>query len=121
MGTRSLTFIHEMEDEYLKGDKVVCVFFRHFDGYPSGHGQDLADFLNGKKLVNGTMAVKLANHIQDISGAEIIHGDNYNYGQDHDYHVYFRNGEFCIQIDGMEPVKASEFNGKEMEKKLYED
>lgn len=27
--------------------------YRQYDGYPSGHGQELADFLNGKRLVNG--------------------------------------------------------------------
>ena len=136
MGTRSLTFIHEMDHGCLNDEKLVCVFFRHFDGYPSGHGQDLADFLKDKKLVNGkgpdfdkltmfnragTMAVKLVNHIQDISGAELLHGDDYDYGQYHDYHIYFREGEFCIAIDGMSPVLAKEFDGTAIEEELYSE
>jgi len=136
MSTRSLTYIHEMTDQYLTGENLVCVFYRHSDGYPSGHGQDLADWLKDKKLTNGvqfgedrsnkfnragTMAVKLVNHIQDISGAEIIFGDHFDKGQDHDYHVYFRDDQFWIQLDKMDPVKAIEFDGDSIEEKLWGD
>ena len=38
MGTRSLTVVKEEENELL-------VMYRQMDGYPSGHGQDLANFL----------------------------------------------------------------------------
>ena len=34
MGTRSLTFVYE-------GDKPFVNMYRQFDGYPSGHGQEL--------------------------------------------------------------------------------
>lgn len=46
MGTRSLTIVAE-------GETDVIVMYRQMDGYPSGHGQLLADFLKGKKIVNG--------------------------------------------------------------------
>ena len=38
MGTRSLTFVYE-------DNKPIVNMYRQFDGYPEGHGQELADFL----------------------------------------------------------------------------
>jgi len=56
MGTRSLTtFISTWKDEKtgkVKNDKIVTMY-RQYDGYPSGHGLELAEFLNQGKLVNG--------------------------------------------------------------------
>jgi len=56
MGTRSLTtFISTWKDEKtqkVKNEKIVTMY-RQFDGYPSGHGLELAEFLNQGKLVNG--------------------------------------------------------------------
>ena len=46
MGTRSLTtFI----DDHTKEE--IVVMYRHYDGYPSGHGKDLIDFLNKIKPI----------------------------------------------------------------------
>ena len=42
MGTRSLTFVY---DE----DTPLINMYRQYDGYPSGHGAELADFLNKSK------------------------------------------------------------------------
>lgn len=56
MGTRSLTtFIEKYNDEKtgkVKQNKIVTMY-RQYDGYPEGHGVELADFLDGGKLVNG--------------------------------------------------------------------
>ena len=50
MGTRSLTrFITQHGDEKIA---ITCVY-RQFDGYPSGHGKELADFLSSGTMVNG--------------------------------------------------------------------
>lgn len=47
MGTRSLTcFVDEDGEEFV-------TMYRQFDGYPSGHGADLAEFLSGIRMVNG--------------------------------------------------------------------
>ena len=46
MGTRSLTVFQEYDAE-------IVVMYRQFDGYPSGHGIDLSEFLAGGKMVNG--------------------------------------------------------------------
>jgi len=56
MGTRSLTkFIQTYKDGKsgkIKNQKIASVY-RQFDGYPSGHGLELAEFLTSGTLVNG--------------------------------------------------------------------
>ena len=42
MGTRSLTFVKEQNGR--KVSTYVCMY-RQYDGYPSGHGLELAEFL----------------------------------------------------------------------------
>jgi hypothetical protein len=49
MGTRSLTFIKDNGGEHL------ATVYRQFDGYPSGHGKDIAA-LADRKIVNGISA-----------------------------------------------------------------
>lgn len=46
MSTRSNTIIK------TGNQKIMCMY-RHSDGYPTGHGQDLVDFLEGMEIVNG--------------------------------------------------------------------
>lgn len=46
MGTRSITRI-------IENGKPLLTFYRQFDGYPSGHGLELAKFLSGIEFVNG--------------------------------------------------------------------
>lgn len=47
MGTRCLTVFKNEEGT------EIAVLYRQMDGYPEGHGQELADFLADKALVNG--------------------------------------------------------------------
>lgn len=59
MGTRSLTtFIDTYEGKNKKGEAVtkkskIVTMYRQYDGYPDGHGLQLAEFLAGGKMVNG--------------------------------------------------------------------
>lgn len=46
MGTRSITRI-------ILDGKPLLTFYRQFDGYPSGHGKEIADFMSGITIVNG--------------------------------------------------------------------
>lgn len=48
MGTRSLTYVYDDN-----GDSALVCMYRQYDGYPSGHGKELADFLMPLTLVNG--------------------------------------------------------------------
>lgn len=56
MGTRSLTIVVPGKGEHRSrthiGDSWICMY-RQFDGYPEGHGQELADFLKDTAIVNG--------------------------------------------------------------------
>jgi hypothetical protein len=96
MGTRSLTYV------YSDKTPVVCMY-RQFDGYPSGHGAELSEFLNGFEIVNGFAAVKpkLANSMGCLAAQMISHfkvgvGGFYlepveigqDCSQDYEYHVY---------------------------------
>ena len=110
MGTRSITHIHEnLSDE----EEIVCSFYRHWDGDPNGHGQDLKNWLTGKKLINGiganfeegrdfnragTIAVPLMQHIQNISGCEVIPTGDSGHGEEYTYDIYFRDGEFVVNV-----------------------
>lgn len=57
MGTRSLTVFVESdriaEGKVIKGQEIA-VLYRQYDGYyKDGHGQELVNFLKGKKITNG--------------------------------------------------------------------
>ena len=56
MGTRSLTRVIETykDDRTQKQVKKQLInMYRQYDGYPSGMGADLVEFLDGSKVVNG--------------------------------------------------------------------
>ena len=109
MGTRSLTFVYE---KY--GDKQMPIInmYRQFDGYPSGHGAELAEFLDGFRIVNGYSGdpVKTANGMSCLSAQLVANfkkesGGFYLYpvtakdcGQDYEYHILNIDGEFKIEV-----------------------
>lgn len=47
MGTRSLTVVLNG-----KGEEIITLY-RQYDGYPSGHGQELKRFLQDYRICNG--------------------------------------------------------------------
>ena len=96
MGTRSLTYVYE-------GKHPVVCLYRQYDGYPSGHGAELAEFLDGYEIVNGfgQKRAKLANGMGCLAAQMVAHfktevGNFYLHapvldrddGQDFEYHVY---------------------------------
>lgn len=96
MGTRCLTYVYEVNEP------IVCLY-RQFDGYPSGHGAELADFLNGIKGINGfsgkpemgtvangmgCLAAQLIAHFKKSVGGFYIHAITDSVGVDYEYHVY---------------------------------
>ena len=98
MGTRSLTFVYE-------GDKPVINMYRQFDGYPSGHGVELAEFLTPMKVINGIggnqnqpgrfangmgcLAAQMIAHFKDSVGGFYIHSvTDTDCWQDYEYHVF---------------------------------
>ena len=97
MGTRSLTYVYNGETP------IVCMY-RHFDGYPTGHGLELAEFLNRGRLVNGLnirdktivfngmgcLAAQMIAHFKQSPGGFYIHPVDMNQDcwQEYEYHVY---------------------------------
>jgi hypothetical protein len=96
MGTRSLTFVYD-------GETPLINMYRQFDGYPTGHGAELAEFLAPFTMVNGLqpgdqrktangmgcLAAQLIAHFKDGAGGFYIHPvTDTECGQDYEYHVY---------------------------------
>jgi hypothetical protein len=97
MGTRALTFVYDADNQ------PILNLYRQYDGYiENGHGSELAEFLAGKKLVNGfgkesndiangmgCLAASLVAHFKDTVGGFYIHSvTSTDCGQDYEYHVY---------------------------------
>jgi hypothetical protein len=98
MGTRSLTYVYG-------GETPIMCMYRQYDGYLSGHGQELANFLNELTLGNGIPKFgdlyTYANGMGDLAAQMIVWfkktpGGFYinpidfdqNCWQDYEYHVY---------------------------------
>jgi hypothetical protein len=96
MGTRSLTFVYD-------GETPIINMYRQYDGYPTGHGAELAEFLTPFTLVNGLgmnddrkiangmgcLAAQLIAHFKQTPGGFYIHPvTDTECGQDYEYHVY---------------------------------
>jgi hypothetical protein len=105
MGTRSLTFVYE---KYGQVQKPVVNMYRQFDGYPTGHGAELVDFLSVGRMVNGLaqtkttkeivfngmgcLAASLVAHFKKEPGQFYLHPtDVTDCGQDYEYHIYNDN------------------------------
>ena len=97
MGTRSLTFVYD-------DGKAIINMYRQFDGYPSGHGVELAEFLgsfaaitNGiamgeqRKTANGMgclAAQLICNFKKEAGGFYLYPTSAKDCGQEYEYHVY---------------------------------
>jgi hypothetical protein len=69
MGTRCLT---AFEDE---NGEEFALLYRQYDGYPEGHGAELAEFLEGKRLVNGMSGdeSKIFNGMGCLAASVVAH------------------------------------------------
>ena len=112
MGTRSQTKVIQQFTPYNsdeKIEKIICSMYRQFDGYLSGHGQDLADFLDDTPLVNGLsgdgncfngagcLAAQMVEHFKEGAGGIYLeHIDNE--GQGHDYQIICDEDKMEIRV-----------------------
>ena len=109
MGTRSLThFIerHTQKPKTARGkvkvtDTEIVVMYRQYDGYPSGHGIELAEFIAKGKLVNGfglddklvfngmgCLSAQVVAHFKEGPGGIYLHkAGTKDCWQDYDYYV----------------------------------
>ena len=121
MGTRCLTVLHDNDE------KEIAVLYRQFDGYPDGHGQELADFLKNKTVVNGIsfnmdaskifngpgcLAASIIAHFKDeVGGFYLYPAGTRDCWEDYIYHVRCEiNKEPEIEVEGGFTGPASDFN-----------
>ena len=98
MGTRSLTYVYE-------GETPIICMYRQYDGYPEGHGQELANFLNelaiGEGISGSPELFTYANGMGCLAAQMIVNfkkspGGFYIFAidshrdclQEYEYHVY---------------------------------
>ena len=134
MGTRSLTFVYDEDG------RTIISMYRQYDGYPSGHGKDLAEFLepitmvNGigiseaRKIANGSgcLAAQLVAHFKDGPGGIYLEPTTaVDCGQDYEYHIATR-GEgagltiTCHRIEDLRPFRRKKiFDGSIEEFKAF--
>ncbi len=105
MGTRSLTRVIETwkNDDGKQQKQMLVTMYRQYDGYPEGHGQELANFLKAGKVVNGLgmdnptkvfngagcLAAQMVSHFKgDSAGGIYIYPNNTKDAwQNYEYHV----------------------------------
>jgi hypothetical protein len=128
MSTRSLTIV---QDESLA---ELCVMYRHSDGYPTGHGDDLAKWLKGFKVVNGLsgqkgkvangmdcLAAQLVAHFKDGPGGIYLHPSGVRgAGEEYIYFVRPDHGGVILRVTNGEGKELfigapSTFDGEKVE------
>tara|TARA_R110000751_G_scaffold257615_1_gene357006 strand:+ start:151 stop:543 length:393 start_codon:yes stop_codon:yes gene_type:complete len=106
MGTRSLTHI-------IEKDNTLTTMYRQYDGYLSGHGNDLAEFLKEIQITNGYSGdtTNLANGMGCLTAQLIAHfkkecGNIYIYPPDakdcweeYTYFVYLKENKLKIKVE----------------------
>ena len=98
MGTRHLTYVYE------DSDTILLCMYGQWDGYPTGHGADLAEFLNSfdaivngipvgdkRKMANGMgcLAAQLVGHFKKDAGSFYIYPPKLGHDcwQEYEYHI----------------------------------
>mgnify|MGYP003627934658 CR=1 FL=1 len=105
MGTRSLTHILENKD-------TLTTMYRQYDGYLSGHGKELAEFLKEIQIVNGyssdtnniangmgCLTAQLIAHFKDGCGNIYIYPPNTkDCWEEFTYFVYLKDKSLKIKV-----------------------
>lgn len=105
MGTRSLTRVFQTwkNDDRKEEKQMLVTMYRQYDGYPSGHGDELASFIKSGRVVNGIgvgdtgrvfngagcFAAQMISHFKGdrAGGFYICPNSAKDAGQDYEYHV----------------------------------
>jgi len=110
MGTRSLTILQDGDGQ------EIAVLYRQMDGYPDGHGNDLARFLKPFTVVNGfgigAKRGKVANGMaclaaqlvakfkRDVGGFYLYPAGTRDCGEEYRYTVSLKDGQLWLQCHG---------------------
>ena len=117
MGTRSLTRIIPRQEGlsfnegHEHGELSHVNMYRQFDGYPDGHGLELAEFLKDIKIINGIggdaelgthangegcLAAQMVKHFKEEVGNIYLYPTNLDEGwEEYIYTIYPKGGEPC--------------------------
>ena len=110
MGTRSLTYI---KDQYEDNDNIIICMYRQYDGYLSGHGKELAEFLQDFTVVNGynmhtparsangmsCLAAQLVSHFKNGIGNIYLYPPNTSdVGEEFIYIISLINNQLNIEV-----------------------
>lgn len=121
MGTRSLTRVFD------EGDRQIVCMYRQFDGYPSGHGKELFEFLDGMVVVNGMtpgdnrkiangagcLAAQMVAHFKTEPGGIYLYPTNItDAGQDFEYHVKVKDGNWMNSESGGVEIKCVSYGSE---------
>ena len=105
MGTRSLTHIIDGEVNFKKtkpSNKTLLTLYRQYDGYLTGHGLDLAEFLQDISIVNGIsedterkangmgcLSAQLIAHLKDgVGNIYVYPPDSKDCWEEFTYYIY---------------------------------
>ena len=105
MGTRSLTFTYDEHENTL-----MCMY-RQFDGYPEGHGAELADIINdtennGMECLSASIIAKLK---KGVGGIYLFPTDTDDAWQEYEYHVYKDRVEVLTTYRGPKNIFTGSF------------
>ena len=110
MATRALINFVEREDgvtfsEHPGVDKIHVQIYNHYDGYPSGLGVTLADYLQGFTVVNGLssgqgkvangigcLAAQTVQYLKDGPGNIYLHKPGKMDWEDYEYFIWCKEG-----------------------------
>ena len=110
MGTRSLTRVFRKweEDDGFQKREALTTMYRQYDGYPSGHGIELAEWLSKYHVVNGIslndtrliangmdcLAAQMFAHFKDgPGGIYCMRPDAKDYGEEYIYEILGNDSE----------------------------
>lgn len=120
MGTRSLTRVRE---DAVDGP-VLVTMYRQYDGYPEGHGKELAEWLADAVIINGIgsnpppraangmgcLAAQMVAHFKGddpLGGCYLYPADCGDVWQEFEYDVYPVGAELAVKVTptgGGEPL-----------------
>ena len=110
MATRALIKYVEREDGVTFSahpgvDKIHVQIYNHYDGYPSGLGVTLADYLQDFKVVNGLgsrqgkvangmgcLAAQVVRYLKDEPGNVYLHKPSERSWEDYEYFIWCKEG-----------------------------
>jgi elongation factor P--beta-lysine ligase len=118
MGTRSLTKViqtysyRDEEGKEHKSEFTLVNMYRQMDGYPEGHGKELAEFLKNIHIVNGMqggetrqiangagcLAAQMVKHLKEGPGGIYLYPIRSN-TQDYEYIIRVDEDKLSMQMD----------------------